>query len=116
MSKFIFIIVATLLATDVYSHSGRTNSEGCHNNRKTGGYHCHNSKPKSNTKLANTSVRSNTIRPLINKSIGGKFTCNGKTVCREMNSCAEAKFYLKECKVLSLDGDNDGVPCENICN
>lgn len=25
-----------------FSHSGRTNSEGCHNNRKTGGYHCHN--------------------------------------------------------------------------
>ena len=25
------------------SHSGRTNSSGCHNNRQTGGYHCHNS-------------------------------------------------------------------------
>ena len=27
------------------AHSGRTNSDGCHNNRSTGGYHCHN--PKS---------------------------------------------------------------------
>lgn len=25
------------------AHSGRTNSEGCHNNRRTGDYHCHNS-------------------------------------------------------------------------
>ena len=25
------------------AHSGRTNSSGCHNNRRTGDYHCHNS-------------------------------------------------------------------------
>ncbi|WP_241819226.1 YHYH domain-containing protein [Enterovibrio norvegicus] len=24
-----------------HAHSGGTNSEGCHNNHKTGGYHCH---------------------------------------------------------------------------
>ena len=42
----LFIVYAfVLFSTQVYSHSGRTNSEGCHNNRKTGGYHCHNSKP-----------------------------------------------------------------------
>ncbi len=26
---------------DVTSHSGRTNREGCHNDRIHGGYHCH---------------------------------------------------------------------------
>lgn len=26
-----------------HAHSGRTNSSGCHNNRRTGEYHCHNS-------------------------------------------------------------------------
>jgi len=26
------------------AHGGRTNSSGCHNNRKTGGYHCHGSR------------------------------------------------------------------------
>ncbi len=25
----------------VWAHPGRTNSSGCHNNRRTGGYHCH---------------------------------------------------------------------------
>lgn len=36
-------ILINLFAAEVaLSHSGRTNSEGCHNNRKTGGYHCHN--------------------------------------------------------------------------
>jgi hypothetical protein len=40
------------------------------------------------------------------------FTCSGKKVCREMTSCREARFYLTECGVNSLDGDRDGVPCE----
>jgi hypothetical protein len=25
----------------VWAHPGRTNSSGCHHNRRTGGYHCH---------------------------------------------------------------------------
>ena len=37
-----FIILSFLSIQKAYSHSGRTNSSGCHNNRKTGGYHCHN--------------------------------------------------------------------------
>lgn len=28
-----------------YAHSGGLNSEGCHNNRKTGDYHCHRAQP-----------------------------------------------------------------------
>ena len=43
------------------------------------------------------------------------FTCGSKRFCREMNSCAEAMFYLRQCGVRRLDGDNDGVPCESIC-
>jgi hypothetical protein len=33
----------------------------------------------------------------------------------EMVSCAEARFYLKECGLARLDGDGDGVPCESLC-
>ena len=38
--------------------------------------------------------------------------CAGKKFCREMSSCIEALFYLRECGVTSLDGDKDGIPCE----
>lgn len=31
------------------AHSGRTNSEGCHNQRSNGTYHCHNKKNKSSS-------------------------------------------------------------------
>ncbi|HEY9837276.1 MAG TPA: YHYH domain-containing protein [Vampirovibrionales bacterium] len=44
------LLTATLLALSLvsladaaWSHGGRTDSSGCHNDRKNGGYHCHNS-------------------------------------------------------------------------
>jgi endonuclease YncB( thermonuclease family) len=41
--------------------------------------------------------------------------CGSKQYCREMTSCEEAKFYLKQCGRSSLDGDQDGLPCESMC-
>ena len=46
---------------------------------------------------------------------GGGFSCAGKRYCRQMNSCAEANFYLRQCGVDTLDGDGDGRPCEVLC-
>ena len=46
---------------------------------------------------------------------GSGFTCAGKRYCREMTSCEEAKFYLTQCGVATLDGNRDGVPCETLC-
>lgn len=42
-------------------------------------------------------------------------TCGAKRTCKEMVSCAEARFYLRECKLRKLDRDGDGVPCESKC-
>lgn len=49
-------------------------------------------------------------------AISGGFTCAGKTLCGQMTSCTEAKYYLNTCGVSRLDGDKDGVPCESLCN
>lgn len=43
------------------------------------------------------------------------FTCGSKRFCRQMNSCEEAMFYLRQCGVRRLDRDHDGIPCESIC-
>ena len=43
------------------------------------------------------------------------FRCGEKRTCREMRSCAEALFQLRECGLGPLDGDGDGTPCEAIC-
>ncbi len=42
--------------------------------------------------------------------------CGSKRYCSEMASCAEARFYLKECRAFSLDGDGDGRACERLCS
>ena len=48
-------------------------------------------------------------------STAGSFACGEKAYCREMLSCAEARHYLNQCGLSSLDGDGDGMPCERIC-
>lgn len=98
-------------SNNIFSHGGRTNSEGCHNNRKTSSYHCHGLKSKVKPKKISM-PRSLFDNSSINNS---KFKCEGKTVCKQMQSCDEAKFYLKTCKLYKLDRDNDGIPCESIC-
>lgn len=41
--------------------------------------------------------------------------CGAKRYCSQMTSCAEARYYLTQCGVRSLDGDGDGIPCESLC-
>lgn len=43
----------------------------------------------------------------------GSFKCQGKMRCPEMSSCSEAKFYLNNCPNVEIDGDGDGIPCED---
>jgi endonuclease YncB( thermonuclease family) len=38
--------------------------------------------------------------------------CDGRTHCSQMNSCAEATFFLRHCPGVKMDGNGDGVPCE----
>ena len=42
----------------------------------------------------------------------GQFRCDGRTHCSHMTSCEEAKFFLRNCPGVKMDGNNDGVPCE----
>ncbi len=43
------------------------------------------------------------------------YICNCSKTCSEMSSCEEAYYQLSTCGCSRRDGDNDGVPCENIC-
>ena len=40
------------------------------------------------------------------------YQCDGRTHCSQMTSCAEATFFLRNCPNVQMDGNNDGVPCE----
>ena len=49
------------------------------------------------------------------KADAEQFSCEDTKYCKEMRSCAEAKYHLNECGESRLDRDGDGVPCENVC-
>ena len=40
------------------------------------------------------------------------FTCDGRQHCSQMNSRAEAVFFINNCPNTKMDGDRDGKPCE----
>ena len=42
--------------------------------------------------------------------------CQAKRYCTQMKTCAEARAYLTQCNIQSLDRDKDGVPCEALCD
>lgn len=45
------------------------------------------------------------------------YRCDGRALCSQMTSCAEATYFLKNCPNTQMDGNNDGVPCERQwCN
>lgn len=68
-------------------------------------------------------VQSNPLRPGAWRAVhmhqtrprAKSYTCGSKQYCRQMDSCEEAKFYLTKCSVKTLDGDQNGVPCESLC-
>jgi hypothetical protein len=45
------------------------------------------------------------------------YSCSPRRYCsRNLSSCREARWYHQNCSWGgALDGDNDGVPCENLC-
>ncbi|HVK32044.1 MAG TPA: thermonuclease family protein [Burkholderiaceae bacterium] len=38
--------------------------------------------------------------------------CDGRQYCSQMTSCDEAKWFLQNCPGAKMDGNRDGVPCE----
>ena len=51
--------------------------------------------------------------PPVEEEISRQFQCDGRTRCTEMTSCAEATYFIRHCPNTKMDGDNDGVPCED---
>ena len=41
-----------------------------------------------------------------------RFTCDERKMCTQMTSCLEAKYFLAHCPGVKMDGDGDGIPCE----
>lgn len=44
-----------------------------------------------------------------------RFHCDGRIHCSEMSSCEEATYFVQNCPGVKMDGDRDGLPCEDRC-
>lgn len=116
-------ILATLsICAPAFAHGGRTNAQGCHNDRKNGGYHCHGGGRSSGTYALSSSPKK--------KSGGVKLRRNGRVVTgREVLSFVGGRTYYSNCSAARaagaapiregnpgygrhLDRDGDGVACE----
>jgi hypothetical protein len=57
------------------------------------------------------------VRQAVEAEADSPFKCDGRTMCPQMTSCAEATYFIKHCPSTKMDGNNDGVPCERQwCN
>jgi len=98
----LIVILSVPFITD--AHSGRTNSEGCHNNSKTGSYHCHNSKSK---KSARTTARTES------RDSFNDYNCSDFYDWEDAQDTYErAGGPLID--PYDLDRDSDGVACEGL--
>lgn len=81
-----------------FAHPGGLNGEGCHNNRRTGGYHCHRGSSATPSK-AMQAVSSNGRREYAN--------CSQARAAGAAPVRAGDPGYGRH-----LDRDGDGVGCE----
>ena len=50
-------------------------------------------------------------RPVVDADAANR-RCDGRTRCTQMHSCEEATWFLRHCPGVQMDGNHDGVPCE----
>ncbi|MBL4928014.1 excalibur calcium-binding domain-containing protein [Fuscibacter oryzae] len=87
--------------SEVLAHSGGLNSEGCHNDRKRGGYHCHRNTTRK------TAPRYTAPQGFISSGVGSYRNCAAA------RAAGAAPVYRGDPGYgAHLDRDNDGVGCE----
>lgn len=101
--------VLALLSGAVAAHGGGLNAEGCHNDRKNGGYHCHRGSTSRAPPTA-TFVPAQDSRSNAASSRGGSVRYRN---CSEARAAGAAPVRRGEPGYAGhLDRDNDGVGCE----
>jgi cold shock CspA family protein len=69
--------------------------------------------------MTSTSENSNYLSPSVNadpksaEKIYSNYSCDGRQHCSQMTSRQEAEYFIKHCPDTKMDGDHDGIPCEN---
>lgn len=103
-------LLAASLALPALAHGGGLNSEGCHNNRKTGDYHCHRPKAKTPTTRPKTDTAQRNSLRADNRSTTRTTAFRN---CDAARAAGAAPVYRGQAGYgRHLDRDNDGIGCE----
>lgn len=72
---------------------------------------CQKATTPHSTPAASPAPRSHSLWPV--HEVTQHFHCDGRTYCSQMHSRAEAVYFIRNCPNTKMDGDHDGIPCEN---
>jgi hypothetical protein len=105
------LLVLPAVAGNAWAHGGGLNKDGCHNDRKNGGYHCHRSSSpapvEKHHQPASQLAPTRDYAPV--KPRAGRAFAN----CSEARAAGAAPVRRGDPGYGShLDRDNDGVGCE----
>ena len=97
-----------LASSGVAAHGGGLNAEGCHNDRKSGGYHCHRG-PAAGSPPA----RGNSFAPAKSSRNNFSGATGAYANCAAARAAGAAPVSRGDPGYGShLDRDNDGIGCE----
>jgi len=111
MRKIMFAAaVCFLLPSSVFAHGGGLDSNGCHNDRKRGGYHCHGARTAPATtrpqQSSETARKPAKAQSLMQSSV---YYAN----CSEARAAGAAPLKRGEPGYRpKMDRDGDGIACE----
>ena len=90
-----FLFLTLLIPSILFSHGGGLNKDGCHNDRKTGGYHCHRS-PSISPNLTQPQQHSSSEKDI------ARFWCSAREGMNEFRTkygtyvdCLTAKYAVE---------------------
>ncbi|HEX8612409.1 MAG TPA: YHYH domain-containing protein [Telluria sp.] len=66
---WILTVIFLLSAPNALAHGGGLNSEGCHNNRRTGDYHCHRAQPSHRPAAARSAMEEPVEKPTMQQAL-----------------------------------------------
>lgn len=104
--KYLLLLLILLVPFSSFAHSGKLNTDGCHNNKKTGQYECHAMIAKG------AKQNSKTVAKKVAK-VSTKLDYNcADFVTQEAAQKAFIKAGGPKFDSYDLDRDKDGLACE----
>lgn len=125
--KFFIIVLSVFLTHQASSHGGGLNSDGCHNEKKIGGYHCHRSpSPKITPSSASSnksynrndyayrSYRANTSEGFYTGRICSSINIDHIVSLKDAHESGAYNWRPKQKAIFGNDRDNHVPSCREI--